>query len=174
MLPAIYAITQKIGRKSCHEFRSRTLGEGFPPLEPCPVPQGMMCEGNRNLKYLYSGKAVDISVVALVADLFFAERVMKIAETVGEDVTMCGTVKELRDYITQERPDMALVDLSLLGDDDLPWVKEVPHVAGFGPHVDRTRFQSAKAGGIYPLWANSALSQRLGPWIVATRTTRLA
>ena len=108
-------------------------------------------------------------MVALVADLFFAERIMKIGVSVGEDVTICGTIKEFRDFVNQKHPDLAVVDLSLINSNDLSWFGEIPHVAGFGPHVDRNKFQSAKAGGIWPLWANSHLTQKLGPWIVATR-----
>ncbi|HBQ94423.1 MAG: hypothetical protein M1294_10215 [Firmicutes bacterium] len=108
-------------------------------------------------------------MVALVADLLFVDRITRIGQKVGEEVTTYATIKEFREYVNREHPDMAVVDLSLLIGNDLSWFDEIPHVSGFGPHVDRQTFQMAKSAGIHPLWANSVLTQRLGPWIAAIR-----
>ncbi len=108
-------------------------------------------------------------MVALVADLFFADRIIEIGKTVDEAVTICHTSREFQSLVNREPPSLAVVDLSLLNEDDLTWVAKIPHVAGFGPHVDHNRFQMARNLGIRDLWANSAMARKLGPWILASR-----
>ncbi|MCY0909051.1 MAG: hypothetical protein OWR62_11755 [Sulfobacillus thermotolerans] len=66
-------------------------------------------------------------------------------------------------------PPLVLLDLSIWDQRLSPCLEAVQHIAGFGPHVAREQFQAARAQGIETLWANSALSQKLGPWIVTNR-----
>ncbi len=109
-------------------------------------------------------------IYALVSDLFFADRVMRIAQSVQEPVQTFQSPGALRLALESgQPPEMLVVELPMLCDTDLPWLQDIPHVAGFGPHVDRERFAQARELGIKPLWANSALAQRLGPWIQSCR-----
>ncbi|MDA8193786.1 MAG: hypothetical protein M0Z53_07305 [Thermaerobacter sp.] len=107
--------------------------------------------------------------VALVADLFFAARIEQIAQQAGVRVRIVGTAADLGQAIVEAHPTHVLLDLRQTDEAILNLVADVPNVAGFGPHVERDRFQSARAGGVRTVWANSALADRLGPWLLAPR-----
>ncbi|SMC04275.1 hypothetical protein SAMN00768000_1557 [Sulfobacillus thermosulfidooxidans DSM 9293] len=108
-------------------------------------------------------------MLALVSDLFFADRIIRIGQTVNEDVHVYHSQEEFKSAVMKDHPSVAIVELPLLDDSDLTWIAKIPHVAGYGPHVDRDRFAKARAYGIHPLWANSALIQKLGPWLLSLR-----
>jgi hypothetical protein len=109
-------------------------------------------------------------IYALVSDLFFADRVIRIAQAVSEPVQTFSSVGALRVALADGKlPDMLVIELPMLDTGDMEWLRGIPHVAGFGPHVDRERFEAAREQGLKPLWANSAMAQKLGPWIEACR-----
>ncbi|WP_053960080.1 hypothetical protein [Sulfobacillus thermosulfidooxidans] len=110
-------------------------------------------------------------MVALVSDLFFADRIMQIGQMVNEEVHIYHSREEFKKAVMTEQPSVAIVELPLLDDRDFTWIAKIPHVAGYGPHVDRDRFAKARTYGIHPLWANSALTQKLGPWLLSLRNS---
>lgn len=104
-------------------------------------------------------------LVALVEDLFFAMRILELSNQAGVPAKVASTPDEFLAWLGTENPDFVLVDLRQATEAILKALTEVPHVAGFGPHVDRERFQAARAGGIKTVWANSALDQKLPGWL---------
>lgn len=104
-------------------------------------------------------------MVALVKDLFFAARVEAIAKISGAQVHVLTNVAELEQIVRERAPSHALLDLQMVDGLVLEIVRDVPHVAGFGPHVQREHFLSARQHGIRTLWANSALGDRLPAWL---------
>ncbi len=107
-------------------------------------------------------------MVALVHDLFFAARIQTLAEASGVAARVVTSVKEFETLVADAEPSHALLDLEMVDDAVLLIVATVPHVAGFGPHVQRENFLSARQHGIRTLWANSALAERLPSWIQTT------
>lgn len=103
--------------------------------------------------------------VAFVQDLFFAAKIQDIAKAGGYSLQVAGSPEELAQILGRVTPRHVLLDLTLVNEEILALVKGVPRVAGFGPHVDRERFASARAGGIRTMWANSALADRLLAWL---------
>ncbi len=109
-------------------------------------------------------------IYALVSDLFFADTVMRVARSVNEPVVTFTDVQALCRAVYQGPvPDMALVELPLWDPALGECLQGVSHVAGYGPHVAQEQFRAARTQGVSPLWANSALVQKLGPWIESCR-----
>lgn len=74
-------------------------------------------------------------MLALVSDLFFADRIIRIGQTVNEDVHVYHSQEEFKSAVMKDHPSVAIVELPLLDDSDLTWIAKIPHVAGYGPHV---------------------------------------
>ncbi len=104
-------------------------------------------------------------MVALVKDLFFAARVEAIGKGSDTKVHVVTNVSELEQIVREEAPSHVLLDLQMVDSAVLLIVRDVPHVAGFGPHVQREHFLSARQRGIRTLWANSALGDRMPAWL---------
>lgn len=104
-------------------------------------------------------------MVALVKDLFFAARVEAIANASGIKAHVVTDVAALEQAVGEWEPSHALLDLQMVDGSVLEIVRHVPHLAGFGPHVERENFLSARQQGIRTLWANSALENRLPTWL---------
>lgn len=107
-------------------------------------------------------------MVALVEDLFFAARVEALARSAGVEARVVTSVAEFGQFVASEEPSHALLDLHMVDASVLAIVGTVPHVAGFGPHVQRENFLLARQQGIRTLWANSALPDRLPLWLQQT------
>ncbi|MCL4319355.1 MAG: hypothetical protein M1596_05650 [Firmicutes bacterium] len=105
-------------------------------------------------------------MVALVQDLFFAARVESLAKTSGVSVQVTTTPGEFVHWVQEMDPSHVLLDLNMATDEILAVVASVPHVAGFGPHVQREQFLNARQHGVRTLWANSALPDRLPGWLL--------
>ena len=105
-------------------------------------------------------------MVALVQDLFFAARVESLAKSSGAAAQITTTPDEFVRWIHEVNPSHVLLDLTMVSDNILDVVAGVPHVAGFGPHVQREQFLNARQHGIKTLWANSALPDRLPGWLL--------
>lgn len=103
--------------------------------------------------------------VAYVDDLFFGSKIEDLAKTVGASVQLTGSKVELRQLIDQGMVTHVLLDLRITDEEVLNVVGGVPNVAGFGPHVERERFSTARNGGVKTVWANSALANRLPGWL---------
>jgi hypothetical protein len=105
-------------------------------------------------------------MVALVQDLFFAARVESLAKASAISAQVTTTSEEFVSWVQEMEPSHVLLDLNMVTDEILAVVARVPHVAGFGPHVQREQFLKARQRGVRTLWANSALPDHLPGWLL--------
>lgn len=106
-----------------------------------------------------------MKVLAVVTDLFFQSRIREICRIAGRDVYFVKPGPELAAAILAERPREVVVDLTLADGNTFEQLTSVERVLGFGPHVDRERFQTARKAGFDRLVSNSALPESLKRWL---------
>lgn len=104
-----------------------------------------------------------MKVLAIVGDLMFQSRLEALLQRAGVPYASV-TPEAAREAIEREQPTHVVVNLA-----DAP-VELMEHLSGpyqlfgFGPHVDRERFLSARRQGATVV-ANSALEPRLRHWL---------
>lgn len=111
-----------------------------------------------------------LMLLVLEDDLFFSERIERVARLRGQAVTTVGDAEDFVSALIDQKPAYGLANLGLATDDVLD---ALAHHAGqsavFGPHVDGPRFRAARAHGITKAWANSKLVDNLSKWLESSR-----
>lgn len=109
-------------------------------------------------------------VVALVPDLITASKIESAVRAAGGTLVRCDTVGELPDPATVE---LLVVDWGSRRDD---WAADIvawrgssvgtpPRIVVFGPHTDLDAHAAARAAGLAPMRARSAVFNDVASWL---------
>lgn len=148
------------GREICHA--RRPLCDRCPVAAWCPSAPTAARETAAATPAGGAGAAV-----ALVSDLWFAERLRTLAGQAGTHLRCTDNVATFSAWLTAGGVPAALVDVTRLSPEITALLGTVPRVAGFGPHVAREAMDRARAAGITDLWAYSALERQGRRWLEA-------
>lgn len=105
------------------------------------------------------------TIVALIDDLFFSVRVEEIAERQGYAVETVGSARAFHRAVSDERPALVIVDLSIQAVESSDLILEASRVGipvlAFGPHVNREAHQAAREAGARASVTNAQLMREL-------------
>lgn len=105
------------------------------------------------------------SILALIGDLFFSERVEEAAKRHGYTVETVSDARAFLRSLSEERPAMVIVNLAPYGPESFDLIREASRIGipvlAFGPHVDKEARRSARDAGARAAVTNSQLVREL-------------
>jgi hypothetical protein len=110
-------------------------------------------------------------VIGLIRDVFFGITVRNTIRRLNFEAQIIKSVDELPSAIAVYEPDLVIVDLNLLTDDDAEWQPIKSALAGgarvlaFGPHMDVEKMRAAKDAGVTRTISNSQFHRNMAELI---------